>query len=110
MNVSKREFSKLLKEYYLSLKEKKVNLQLHVHLSMFPENLPYRRKKKLIVGAYNFFKNELKIIPKEIVFGWWAYDKEAEEIVKSLGLKIVDRHLHIYDWWLSNSRSRKNLG
>jgi len=97
---NKKEFSALLKKYFLSIKDKGINLQLHVHLSMFPEKLSFRKKEEMINSSYNFFMNELKIKPKEIVFGWYASDNDAEEIAKTLGLKVIKEHFHIYDWWL----------
>lgn len=98
--MSLKEYEKSLKECYLELKNLGINLQLHVHLSMFPEYLSNEEKKGLIIGAYNFFKTELKIIPKEIVFGWYASDKESEEMAHRLNLKIIKEHLHVYDWWM----------
>lgn len=100
ISLSRKEYYDILKEFYLKLKNRGINLQLHVHLSMFPKNLPLSKKENLLKSAYNFFVKELKIKPKEIVFGWYASDKESIEIVKKLGLKIINEHLHIYDWWL----------
>lgn len=100
ITISKKEFSKFLKEYYLSLKKRGINLQPHVHLSKFPEFLPYSRKEKMIKEAYKFFTKELGIKPKEFVFGWYASDKDSENIVKNLGMKIIPSHFHIYDRWL----------
>jgi hypothetical protein len=100
INMSKKDFSDYLREYYLSLKKIGINLQMHVHLSMFPEILPYVKKEKMIKESYDFFIKDLGIVPKEIVFGWYASDKESEEIVHKLNLKIRKEHLHIYDWWM----------
>jgi len=87
-------------EIYLILKEMGINLQLHVHISMIPENVSYEKKRALIYRAYEFFTKELGIVPTEIVFGWFEWDKDCEEICKKLGLRIIDKHFHIYDWWL----------
>lgn len=100
VKLSKEEFYKTLKDFYLLLKAKGMNLQLHVHLSMFQKSLSYEYKKKLIEDAYNFFKNELKIIPTEIVFGWWAYGEEDKKIAEKLNLKIIEQHFHVYDYWM----------
>lgn len=100
INKTKKDFKNFLKEYYLSLKKLGINLQIHVHLSMFPSNLKYKKKEEMIKSAYDFFVNDLKITPREIVFGWYASDEDSEEIAKKLGLKIVGEHLHIYDWWM----------
>jgi hypothetical protein len=98
---SKKELEKKLKEIYLRLKEKGAFLQLHVHISMCPKFVSYKKKKELIEGAYNFFVKELRIKPREIVFGWWAYDKECEEICRELNLNIKgNKEFHVYDWWL----------
>ena len=99
--LNKDELSKFLKKYYLKLKEKGVDLQLHVHLSIYLKNMTSQEKRKMITGAYLFFKNELGIIPKEIVFGWTTFDQETLTIVKELNiLPITFKHFHVYDFWL----------
>jgi hypothetical protein len=100
INISERDFRNYLKRYYLSLKKAGINLQLHVHLSMFPKVLSYRKKEEMIKESYDFFVNDLGIIPKEIVFGWYASDKESEEIANKLNLRFIKEHLHVYDWWM----------
>ena len=102
LNMTRSQYKVFLKKYYLDLKKKGINLQLHVHLSMFPKNLSYKRKKFLIESAYNFFKKDLNIIPKDIVFGWYASDNDSRKIAGDLGLRIFNEHLHIYDWWLND--------
>jgi hypothetical protein len=99
LKMSKKEFFNFLQNYYRSLKLFS-NLQLHVHLSMFPKVLSFEDKKKLIEEAYLFFKEQVKKIPTEIVFGWYMADDEALMIAKNLKLKVVGRHLHLYDWWM----------
>lgn len=100
---SKEDYYKELRGKYLALKDRGINLQLHVHLAMFPEELDYKTKEEIIKGAYDFFVNELDIIPVEIVFGWYVSDKDSDNIVRNLGLKIVPQHFHTYDWWLKKS-------
>lgn len=100
ITLPRKEFHDFLKDFYTQLKEMGIDIQPHVHLSMIPENLPYSVKKELIVSAYNFFKEDLGIIPTEIVFGWYASDKESREIARELNLKIINEHLHVYDWWM----------
>ena len=98
---SENELKQKLKKIYLKFKEMGIFLQLHVHISMYPQMVSYKKKKRLIEGAYNFFLKELEIRPKEIVFGWWAYDQECQRICKRLNLKIINKkEFHIYDWWL----------
>ena len=100
IQMSRKKFYDFLKKYYLELKDKKINLQPHVHLSITPNTLPFKVKEKMMLSAYDFFVKELKIIPKEIVFGWYVSDKDSRAIAKKLNLKIVNEHLHVYDWWL----------
>jgi len=100
VNMSKKEFKNYLKEYYLSLKRMGIDLQIHVHLSMFPQLLPYRKKENMMKESYDFFVKDLGIVPKEVVFGWYASDKISEEIAHKLKLKVIKEHLHVYDWWM----------
>jgi hypothetical protein len=58
-----------------------------------------KEKEKLIKEAYNWLAKNVEK-PTKIVFGWFAWDKFSEKLTKSLGLKIIGRHFHIYDYWL----------
>ena len=78
-----------------------INLQLHVHISTMPALVSYEEKKRMINSAYGFFVKELKIVPTELVLGWYACDKEIEQIAQELGLIISPDHFHTYDWWLN---------
>jgi len=100
--LSKKEYYEFLKEKYLLFKKMGCDLQLHVHLVRYPQTLSNNEKEKLILESYNFFKKELSITPKEIVFGWYISDDFSEGIAKKLGLKIIKRHFHIYDFWLKD--------
>lgn len=100
-SLNQEQFEKFTKKFYLQLKEMGINLQLHVHLSIFPERMSFEEKSRIISSAFNFFKNELGIVPREIVFGWTTYDQDCLEICKRLNLEpIKNRHYHIYDFWL----------
>lgn len=100
VTLSKEEYHENIKEYYLKLKAMGIDLQPHVHLSRFPENLSNNAKEKLIMDTYNFFINDLEIKPTEIVFGWYASDDFSRELANKLGMKVIGEHLHIYDYWL----------
>jgi len=96
INKTKEEYAAVLKERYNELK-KYADLQLHVHLAVLPQRLSKEEKERLIKEAHNFFVNELNITPKEIVFGWFASDSDSEETAKSLGMKVIGSHYHIYE-------------
>lgn len=100
VNMSKREFSEILRKRYLELKKFDADLQLHVHVAILPEMLTKDRKRKKIHDAYNFFVEQLGIRPTEIVFGWFIGDEELREIAKELNLEVIDEHFHIYERWL----------
>ncbi len=99
-NMTKKEFNDSLKKHYLELKSLGANIQMHVHLAYFPGRLSYSKKEEMIKSTYDFFVNYLGIVPKEVVFGWYKSDKDAEQIAHNLGLKVRREHLHVYDWWL----------
>jgi len=43
---------------------------------------------------------EIGIVLKEIVFGWYKWDKDCKKISDELNLKVINKHFHLYDWWL----------
>lgn len=97
LNLSKKQYKELLKKVYLTMKKIGVELQPHVHLCVFLKQMSDREKAKKIKEAYNFFVKDLKIKPTKIVFGWWSYDNFCKKLCKKLGMKIIDRHFHLYD-------------
>ena len=96
VGTAREKYASVLKERYDKLK-KYADIQMHVHLAVLPQRLSKEEKEHLIKESYNFFVDELKIVPKEIVFGWFASDRESEEIAKSLGLKVIGPHYHLYE-------------
>ena len=96
---SLEEFSDKLTEIYGTL-AKYAEMQLHIHLSLFPELLSRDVKENMIVSALEW-GSERGFRFSKVVFGWWKYDKAVEDICNSLGLKIVKRgeypHIHDYD-------------
>ena len=100
-NGNEKEFKDSLKKIYLKLKEMKIKLEPHIHLSLYPEKMNFNEKEKLIKEVFQFFINDLKVIPKEVVFGWTKFDPESIEIVRKLNARTIkDKHFHIYDFWL----------
>jgi len=99
ISMSRQKYKLFLIKYYKEL-GRFSDLQLHVHLSQYPDQLSEAEKKKRILDSYNFFVKDLGIQPKEILFGWYTSDRFSEEISRSLGLKIRGRHLHLYDRWI----------
>jgi hypothetical protein len=97
--MSYEKLGRFLKDLYPQMKEAGAELQLHVHVSQLPALLPIERKRALIENAFKFFKNELGIVPTEIIFGWFSWDKEMEDICKELGLRVVSWSPYIYDRW-----------
>lgn len=100
INKTRKEFEKELVKIYMKLKKTGADLQLHVHLTQFPEMLPNEKKKNMLKEAYDFFVDKIKIRPREVVFGWYASDAYIENFSKNIGLKIIGPHFHTYDRWI----------
>jgi len=101
LKMSKKEYSKLLKERYLWLLANKQRLALHVHLSPIM-NIDHKEQEKLIKEAVRWMKKELRLNVKEMVPGWWMSNDNTKKILNKLGIRIVKfseyRSVHDYDW------------
>lgn len=99
--LTKEEISNILKERYLWLKEKKQKIEIHIHLDLLA-SMKYQRQKEIIKESLRWFEKELGLRPKEVVFGWWMFNKDSERICKEMGLKIRKQNdfksLHDYNW------------
>ena len=96
IDKTREEYAAVLKERYNELK-KYADLQPHVHLAVLPQRMSKEEKERMIREAHKFFVNELNITPNELVFGWFASDHESEDMAKSLGMKVIGPHYHIYE-------------
>jgi len=97
--MNRDQLAQFLKKLYPRMKEAGADLQLHVHVSWLPALVSKEKKRVMIEDAVRFFRNELGIVPSEIIFGWFAWDTEMEIISKDLGLKVVKWSPYIYDRW-----------
>jgi hypothetical protein len=74
---------------------------LHVHLSL-ANNLGYYEQEQLIQRSIKWFNEVFGFYPREIVFGWWLYNKDTIDICKRFNLKIIGpedyNSVHDYNW------------
>jgi heme oxygenase len=101
LKISKKEYSKILKERYLWLIANKQRLELHVHLSPIM-NISYKEQNKLITESIKWMEKEIGVKVKEMAPGWWMSNKDTKQILDKLGVKLVKfkdyRAVHDYDW------------
>lgn len=97
---TKKDYEKIILERYKWLQRHGQEIQLHIHLTMYPELISKTEKEKTIKKAYNWLVSN-GFNPTKIVFGWWIYDDDMVNISERLGLKVVGyydyKHLHDYD-------------
>ena len=108
LKISKEEFERKLILRYQWLVDHDQDLQLHVHLSKNMKNTTKEEQKEIITDSLIWLEKTTKHIVSEVVFGWWNYNQDTEDIVEELGLKLVKRFMykecHDYDW----IRTKKN--
>ena len=103
---SKEEWEKIITKRYKWLKGHQQELQLHVHLKLKPEYIPSKRWQiDKITTAYYWMKDNLKVTPTMIAFGWWSYNRDSVMIAKSLGLEVIKRRTY----WFTHDFDKKFL-
>lgn len=101
------QLTQILTKRYAQLKELwkeyDFDVGLHIHLSLFPKELPKKEKEKEISKAFVFFTDVIGRNPDSIAFGWFKYDSYLEGFSQKLGMKIMHKGfcLHDYDLPLS---------
>lgn len=102
LKMNSEEYEDILAQRYLWLKKEKQRLQLHIHLSKNMKNILYWEQEFLIKQAVNWFEELLGFRVTEVVPGWWSYNKETEQILEALNIKLIKRFdykdCHDYDW------------
>lgn len=113
LKMSKEDFEKKLISRYQWLMNHNQNLQLHVHLSKNMKNITKKEQKEIITNSLKWLEKITENIISEIVFGWWNYNQDTEDIVEELNLKLIKRfdykECHDYDWIRNPEKKRKNL-
>jgi len=96
---SKKEFSSNIAKKYEEL-ARYARIELHLHVSLFPESLPLNEKRKMFEEAFLWGK-EHGFEFKHVVPGWWKYDLECLKLCEKMGINVVERgtypHIHDYD-------------
>lgn len=87
----KIDYEKLYRILYTEIKNRGIKIIPHIHLV---------EPNEFKIMATLWFFDSLGIDSKEIVFGWWKDSHPYRVIAKKLGLEIIEKHYHIYDFWL----------
>jgi len=81
----------LYTKLYIEIKEREIEIIPHIHL---------KEPNEFMVMSTLWYFKLLGIESKKIVFGWWRDSEPYKRIAENLGLEIIERHYHIYDFWL----------
>lgn len=103
--LSEKEISTILKERYLWMLKNNQHLEMHIHFSKIM-NLTKEEQRAMVSGARAWMIKEIGIKPKELVPGWWAFNKETLEVIEEFGIKMLPRgkYREIHDYNLLKSR------
>ncbi len=100
-SLSKKHLSEIMKKRYLEMIKQGEKLELHIHLHPIMK-ISVREQEELIKKSVQWFKSALGYPPREIVFGWWRWNENSEEIAEKYHLKIIKfddyNSIHDYDW------------
>jgi len=105
INISKKDWEKRILERYKWLRKNNQEIQVHVHLRVKMELYESKKEEETdvrnkILDSVKWFRDNGFNVDK-IVFGWWSYNKLAEDIAKEKGLKVIRRlnnyFIHDYD-------------
>lgn len=101
LKISKKEFSKRMKERYLWLLKNNQKLELHIHLSPIM-NITFFEQEKLFKESLDWVKQELSLDVIEFVPGWWKYNQDTLKLLKKYNLKLIKptdfKSTHDFDW------------
>lgn len=99
LKISKKEMSKIMKERYKWLLNKKQRLELHIHFDLL-NKMSGEEKGKLILESIVWFKENLGYYPSLFVPGWWNETDEKLLLLKYnlIPIKFNDfKFVHDYE-------------
>ena len=104
---TERELKRILKQRYLELKKLQEIFQfkvgLHVHISLFPEELNEDMKEKLFHESFYFIENIFRFV-EGIAFGWFKYDTYLERLCAKEEFSILHKGISFHDYDLPISK------
>lgn len=108
-NGTERELKKILKQRYLELKKLQdvllFKVGLHIHISLFPEELKDDMKEGLFYDSFYFLEDTFKSI-EGITFGWFKYDSCLERLCAKTGFFILHKGISFHDYDLPLRKSK----
>lgn len=88
-----KELKKLQKKY-------RFKVGIHLHISLFPDELTTQERLHIFQNAYEFIKDIFGEVDG-VVFGWYKSNHHLDELAQSYKLKIYKKGFHDYDLFLS---------
>lgn len=95
--TNQKEFEQSCKEVYTKLKE--MNIQIIPHIHIKNDLKVHKKVEKKIVDTMEWFFH-MGVITNEVSFGWWLECANFDKICHDLDLRVSERQLHYYDFWI----------
>lgn len=118
---TEKELTRILKQRYLQLSKLKTRLYikyvddytqdldfevgLHLHTTLFPEELTKIEKTKMLTNGIGFLNSIFGDI-NGIAFGWFKYDKYLENLTSKYNLEIFHKGVSLHDYDLPLTKTK----
>jgi hypothetical protein len=94
LQMSKIEMANIMAQRYKWMLEQGQLLELKLYLTRLANNITLEEQEHRLRLALHFMAKGLKVKPTEVMPGWFAYNNQTKELLKTYGLNLVDEEAY----------------
>ena len=90
LKISKLEMANIMAKRYKWMLEHGQELELKIYLTRLANNITREEQELKLRQALHFMAKGLRIKPTEVMWGWYASNKDSRELLENYKLKTSD--------------------
>lgn len=90
LSISKLDLANLMAKRYNWMLQNGQELELRIFTTRLANNIDKQEQEIILKEALHFMAKGLKIKPTEVMFGWYAVNKDGKDLLQQYNLKLAD--------------------
>lgn len=90
LQISKLDMANIMAQRYRWMLNQGQELELKIYLTRLANNISKEEQETKLNQALHFMAKGLKIKPGEVMFGWFAYNKDSKDLLIQNNLKLAE--------------------
>ena len=90
LQMSRLDMANIMAKRYKWMLEHGQELELKIYLTRLANNITKEEQEQRLRQALHFLAKGLKIKPSEVMFGWYASNRDSRELLEDYKLKLIN--------------------